>query len=146
MKTLHLTLFMIAALLTAGCARGPERASVTGEVRVGGELLESGSITFVPLGGNGPTAGAPIVKGRYEVGRERGVIVGKNRVEVRGDRKTGRRRPHPFNRDEQMDEVVEAVPREYNERSTLDRDVQRGDNEFNFDLPSTAPQGGAKVH
>lgn len=138
MKTVHLSLFMIAALLAAGCARGPERASVTGEVRVAGELLESGSITFIPPDGSGPTAGAAIVNGRYEVGRERGAIVGKNRVEVRGDRKTGRRKPHPFNRNEQMDEVVEAVPREFNERSTLERDVQRGDNEFNFDLPGTA--------
>ena len=138
MRPLSLPL-LVAVLLAAGSAKGPERATVSGEVRVGGQLLESGSINFVPVGGGGPTAGAAISNGRYEIARDRGVIVGKNRVEVRGNRKTGRRVRHPFNYDEQIDELVEAVPREFNEGSTLERDVLSSNNEFNFDLPSTAP-------
>lgn len=125
-------------LLMLGCARGPERASVRGQVLVGGQPLESGSINFTLAGGNGPTAGAAITNGAYEIALERGALVGKNRVEVRGNRKTGRRMRHPFNADEQIDELVEAVPREFNDQSKLEREINPGDNELDFDLPSTA--------
>jgi hypothetical protein len=130
-----------ALLLALGCARGPQRASVYGEVRVGGEPLETGSIKFIPVGGNGPTAGAAITNGHYEIAAERGVLVGKNRVEVQGNRKSGRKIRNPFNLDEQVDELVEAVPKEFNEQSKLEREVAPGDNAFDFDLPTTAKPG-----
>lgn len=131
-----LTCFLL--LLVLGCTRGPQRASVHGEVRVGGEPLETGSINFIPAGGNGPTAGAAVTNGYYEIAVDRGVLVGQNRVEVRGIRKTGRKVRNPFNLDEQVDELVEAVPKEFNELSTLERDVAPGNNSLDFDLPSTA--------
>jgi len=128
----------VALLLLAGCPdSGPPKASVSGTVRLDGQLIETGSINFFPVADNtGPSAGARIENGKYHIAKNKGVVVGKNRVELRGNRKTGRMVRDPLNDDLMVPEVVEAFPPQYNRRSTLIRDIEHGSNSINFDLKS----------
>jgi hypothetical protein len=102
---------------------------------VDGQPLAKGSINSFPTEGtSGPTAGGEIVDGRYHIGRAKGATVGKNRVEIRANRKTGRKAPNPTAPGELTDEIVELLPPECNERSTLIREVRAASNTIDFDL------------
>lgn len=129
--------FSAALLVTAGCSGdGLRRASVSGQVLVDKEPLAEGSITFFPAEGNsGPSEGAIIKDGHYAIPASRGVIVGKNKVEIRGFRKSGKKIPDVWEKGKMLDELINAVPATYNDQTTLVRDVQDGDNTINFDLP-----------
>jgi hypothetical protein len=129
---------LVVVVLLAGCARGgPERASVSGRVYVDGQPLETGSINFVRADGTGPTAGSAIEGGEFRVERSKGPLVGTNRVEIRGNRKSGRKVPNPMSPKDMMDELVEAIPAEFNSKSTLTWEIQSGHNTRDFEVPST---------
>ena len=124
-------------LLAWGCSNaGP---TVTGTVRVDGEPLEKGSITFVPVddkgqvaSGRGPDAGSPIKGGKYQVARD--LTPGKYRVEIQGTRKGTKKVPDPVIADRLVYEEVAVVPPEYNKNSNLIREVRAGPNPIDFDL------------
>lgn len=118
--------------ITFGCGGPDNRAEVRGTIRVNGQPLGSGSIAFSPTEGNdGPTAGARITNGQYHVPRAKGVAIGKNRVSIRSIKKTGRKIDRYGT---MVDEYVQAIPSQYNVRSTLVRDVQPRANVLDFDL------------
>ena len=66
--------FLVAALAICVCAfclsgcgsKKPKMVHVTGSVKVAGELVETGSITFKPADGQGMDTGAPIKDGAFE--------------------------------------------------------------------------------
>jgi hypothetical protein len=117
----------------AGCSNGPRRAAVSGSVLVDGKPLERGVINFLPAqGSQGPGAGTGITDGTFELDATHGAIVGPCRVEIRGFRKTGRKIA-PMGTP--MDEEIQVVPPEFNDQSTLIREVKDGDNTIDFDLP-----------
>lgn len=93
---------------------------------------------FEPTAGNsGSTSGASIQDGSYHVPAKKGPAVGANRIEIRASRKTGRKlsaRP-PLN--DKEDEIVEAIPACYNEKSTLVEEIKPGENVIDFDLDSS---------
>lgn len=122
-----------------GCS-GDDRAEVTGAVSLNGQAIEEGSISFIPIDGNlGPQVGAVIRDGRFHIPRDQGVKVGKNRVELRAFRMSGRKVQDPTAPTGTLtDERVPAFPPEYNERSTLVRDVTKGSNTIDFEI-NTAP-------
>src|SRR5262245_49224594 len=96
MKARAFALLIIGISVPLGCSSGDglERARVRGQVQVDGQPLEEGSINFFPAGAaEGPTAGGVISKGLYDIPKESGPVVGKNRVEIRGVKKTGRKVP-----------------------------------------------------
>src|SRR5438874_1875218 len=97
-----------------GCSGdGLNRAAVSGKVLVDNVPLDEGMINFFPVEGNtGPEAGIDIRNGTYHLPRKVGAIVGKNRVVIRGFRKTGRKIKDPFGLIQE--EKVDAVPPEYN--------------------------------
>jgi hypothetical protein len=68
----------LLAALAAGCGR--PSANLSGEVTYDGRPVESGTITFLPADGKGPTAGATVTDGRYAVRR---VVPGPKTVTVR---------------------------------------------------------------
>jgi hypothetical protein len=101
---------------------------VSGRVLVDGKPLERGVINFLPVNGTrGPGAGGAIENGEFFLDPHEGPIVGSNRVEIRGFRKTGKT----------MAEEVPAVSAEFNEKSTLVREIKDGNNELTFELPGT---------
>jgi hypothetical protein len=133
---------LFATLTAGGCSRpGPPRAAVAGKVLVDNQPLVEGSISFFPTEGTaGPSAGGIIHDGQYQIPRAQGVIVGRNLVEIRGFRQTGKTVRDIWKPGESINERVSALGPEYNDRSTLVRDIQAADNQLDFDLPGTKDQ------
>ena len=130
-------------LCTLGCAGSePQLAEVSGTVQLDGTPIEEGSIQFIPVeGAKGPGAGGVITHGKYHITRDKGVTVGKNRVELRAFRKTGRRVIDATGPPgTTTDERVQAFPAEYNDRSTVVEEIQPGSNTIHFNA-ETRPKG-----
>ncbi len=127
----------LAAALSGGCSRSTiQRAAVTGKVAVDHQPLAEGSIAFFPTDGTtGPSTGGIIRDGEYRIPTAAGVVVGRNRVEIRGFRQTGKTVRDLWKPGEKIQERVTALGPEYNDRSTLVRDIRAGDNRLDFDLP-----------
>jgi hypothetical protein len=137
MRTLRAVSLSIVCCLLAlgclGCSSGEDRVAVAGKVELDGRPLEAGSITFLPQPGtSSPSAGAQIAGGTYRIPAEGGPKPGVYRVQVSSTRKTGKRIPagSPAPDGTMVDEVVEAVPLQYNRESTLAATLTAGDNSF----------------
>ena len=125
-----------------GCGQsGPVRGDVQGKVTVDGESVENGAIVFTPLEG---IEGAPM---QYEIkggtyssaATGKGVPVGKNSVYISGTKPTGRQSLN-FVTGEMSDDFVEYIPAKYNERTTLEVEVEDGNNTFDFELEGKPTQ------
>lgn len=128
---------LFAAMLMCGCAE--RSVSIAGRVTLDGKPLESGSITFIPLDGtHSADAGAVISQGGYEVRSPLGIAPGAFRVEIRSQRKTGKRilAGSPLPPGTMVDEVVEIVPEKYNTASTLRVELKAANNDVNYELTS----------
>lgn len=132
-----LSLSIMAALLgilamTVGCG-DPNMGRVYGTVTLDGQPLDGAMVTFAPAEGGGrPAAGRTDNRGRYQLvfSRDaRGALVGPHRVSI----STYNELPGEDG-DDQV--IPERVPAQYNVQSELTRTVERGSNEFNFDLQS----------
>lgn len=130
---------MLATLLGSivGCQKGPRRAAVSGTVLVDKAPLDEGTISFVPTDGTeGPETGGAVKDGRYSLAVAQGAVVGKNKVVIRGFRKTGKKIPDIMDKTKLIDERVKALGAEYNDNTTLVREVKDGKNDLDFDLPA----------
>lgn len=126
---------LVGLSIPLGCSSGDGlgRAQVQGEVRVDGEPLDEGSINFFPAGdAEGPSAGGPIAQGKYNIAKVDGPVVGKNRVEIRGVKKTGRMVPNYMVPGTMQPELYEVLPPDVNTKSKLVRDVADGPNVIDF--------------
>jgi hypothetical protein len=141
MRALHLPGLAAALVLLVGCSAN-DKAEVSGTVRLDGELVEEGSINFIPVQGTtGPGAGAVIQNGKYHIPASRGVTVGKNRVELRAFKRTGKKVQDAAGRPGDLtEERVPAFPPEYNDNSTLVKEVRARTNTIDFDV-RTQPAG-----
>ena len=131
--------FVALSILASGCGKvDANRAAITGEVALDGQILQQGSIVFTPTDGTkGTTAGGTIANGRYQLTSNAGPSVGWNRVEIRALRKTGKQIPAPFPaRNKMTEEQVEAIPSQFNTESKLKVEVQRGENTADFKVTS----------
>jgi hypothetical protein len=132
----------LATVLTATCfcaalgCSGDHRSEVSGTVKVNGQPVAEGAINFIPVEGNkGAGTGATITDGKYHIPRSAGVAAGKNRVELRAFKNTGRKVQDPTGKPGTLtDERVMIFPPEYNDRSTLVREVQSGSDTIDFDI------------
>jgi hypothetical protein len=130
------------ALSVSGCGEAqPDRATVSGVVTYQGKAIEQGDIVFQPTDKAMSKfyAQGKIVNGKYEF-LERGPVVGVNRVEVHGYKRTGKKRLDLAGKNlsekvEVMEEVVPYIPPEFNEASTLTIEISPGANrDVNFSL------------
>jgi hypothetical protein len=132
------TLRSIAAgfLLLTGCSHGPSRAEVSGSVQLDGQFVEEGSIQFIPVEGTvGPSTGEAIRNGKYHISRDKGAVIGKNRVELRTFRITERKIQDPTGKPGVMSaERVQAFPAEYSDKSTVIKEIKAGSNVIDFDV------------
>jgi hypothetical protein len=136
-----LALCLAILVLAVGCGkRDGSRGAVHGEVTLDGQLLERGSILFVPIdGAKGTVTGGTIEKGRYQISQSDGAALGWNRVEIRAARRTGKMVPTPLARrdsHEMVEEYAAAIPPRFNSASTLKIEVKLGDNTADFDVAS----------
>lgn len=138
--TLLSALFVVMAGLGAGCLgpSGPVRVEVYGTITMDGEVIPEGTISFIPDAATvGPTAGANIAKGDFEI-KQNGPAIGKYRVEIKAVRKTGKKIPAgtPAPAGTMIDEIEQYIPEKYNTKSELEIEFQSGRNEASFDLTS----------
>lgn len=131
------------AFSVLGCGGGEsiERGSVQGKVTVNGEPLEKGQISFVPFDTSiGPSSGAEIVNGEYEISEEKGPAPGRYQVQIKAFRGTGKMvwdgMGEENNPDKNMvEDMTQYIPKEYNATSKLEAEIAGGeDNEKDFDL------------
>src|SRR5262249_22827085 len=110
---------LLLALLPTGCSRGPTRG-VTGEVSYKGEPIQSGSIEFIQIEGTGgPSVGALIKDGKYEVPAAKGPLAdGTYRVKLVSVKNTGKFPPGP-RYPKSAPIHVDIIPEEYNFKSKL---------------------------
>jgi hypothetical protein len=128
---------VLAALCLAatGCSEGSQRLPVSGQVRLDGEPLTSGTILMTPVK-TGPVAGCDIKDGLYEMPKERGPGPGEYRVEITAYRPTGQK-VYDSDFNVSTETLVPIIPARYNTQSELTAVVsEEGSNEFNFDLQS----------
>src|SRR5260370_25415000 len=133
----------MALYLVTGCSGSAP--AVAGVVRVGGEPLAEGAVSFIPEDGKGAVAGAPIKAGKYQI--EKDLMVGRYWVEIHGERKTGKRILNPIFPADYVDEVVAVVPPKYNTKGNLIREVTAGFNPIDFELDpiKKSKKGGGRT-
>lgn len=131
-------LVLIAAIssIVAGCGDA-RRQSVSGTVTFDGQPLKEGSIRFIPTeGAEGPSAGADIIDGKFEIPKDVGTFAGKFQVQVTAKRPSQRLARNPETG--RMERGFEQyIPAKYNRRTELVEEVKVGeDNVFAFELTS----------
>lgn len=129
---------LLLAVSLCGCGDGLTRATVAGKVTLSGVPLQAGIIRFVPVAPHkGPVASAAIVNGEYKIPKFEGPVAGYHRVEVEADLQLG------FSLDDEAAYAARGgaplppnpIPPAYNTQSLLTKEVTRGHNEYNLDIP-----------
>ncbi len=131
----------LSSALFAGCggSDGLPRESVSGVVMLDGQPLPSGSIQMLPVDSKVGVAGGAVIKdGKFEIGREQGLIPGQYRVVINsGQEATPPPSGEPPGPIAAADAAKEIIPAQYNAQTTLTADVKAGTpNTFPFDLKS----------
>ena len=131
-KRVRFALCLLITCLFAGCQ--DSRIGLNGNVKVDGTPLTKGYIIFLPESGtSGPTAGADIVDGAYEIEPAKGVFEGSFKVEIKGwrdsqtvveDSVTG----------ETFAEPEQFIPLKYNKESELNVKISKDKTVQDFDL------------
>lgn len=145
MNDLRLRLVWIAVLAGVGALPGCGRSyggrqEIKGTIKFQGELLDSGTIEFFPMSGDGATkSGAQILNGAYSIKPEFGLLPGKYRVSITaGDGRTRSDAPLDAPPGPTGGNIVsrERIPKDYNIESKQDVEVtEAGPNVFDFDIP-----------
>jgi hypothetical protein len=120
-------------VFAVGCS-GNQSSVVTGTVRVDGELVDRGSITFIPADGMGQTAGGEIKKGKYVATK---VSAGTMKVKVTADKVAGTKKLYDGPDSPVQNTYVNILENKYNSPETeLRFEVKPGRNEKDWDLSS----------
>jgi hypothetical protein len=123
----------------AGCG-GDGLRKIHGTVTYRGQPLTKGRIEFWPPDGNGPTAAAPIINGKYSLR----LMPGRKLVKIEGFKVIGKRPASLRHPDGVMiDDEVPIVPERYNAKSELFREIAAAEGSYDFHLddpPGASPQ------
>ena len=126
----------LSLVMLIGCSKPAEfqRAEVEGTVTLDGESLADGFVAIYPdVKVKGPRVQAKIVGGKFAFSKLDGPAVGANRVAISATKKTGKKISVEG---VETDEVVESIPWQYNEATTLTAVVKASPpkNELQFQL------------
>ena len=126
-------LFLGAICFVVGCGDSG-RLPIKGTVSIDGEPVKKGFIHFTPLPGTkGPTAGANIVDGSYEVDPSKGVFEGNFRVNIKDWRESKKKTEDPVT-GEISAGVKQFLPPKFNSKSELTVEIKRGGESYDFPL------------
>jgi len=126
---------LLVITLSAGCGSngGDGRVGIAGTVSVDGEPLDTGVITFIPVG-QGVAAGGKIVEGLYQIKPSEGLSPGEYKVEIDSRKPTGKKVPETIGAG-MIDEYASVLPAKYNRKTELKVHIQSGDdNKHDFKL------------
>lgn len=119
-----------AALMAAGCNKGPQLSSVKGRVTLDGKPLPNATVTFTPEAGGRASLGRTDENGNYQLlysATAGGALVGPMRVRISVIEEWTDAQERTFMK-------PDPVPAKYNEKSDLVVDVEQKANVFDFDL------------
>jgi hypothetical protein len=137
--TLFRSLALLApCLLLAGCSGDAQTGTVSGMVKVDGQPLAEGTISFNPVDGNSPTSGGNIINGSYSVSNVPAVA---QKVIISAPKVTGSRPAYPNDPNSpQIKTTAETLPKKYSDplQTELTLDVKAGNNAQDYSL-STMP-------
>ncbi|MBN2293115.1 MAG: hypothetical protein JXM70_11855 [Pirellulales bacterium] len=135
-NTFLLTLAICLTVTFYGCG-GDGREAIEGKVTFDGQPLADGQISFLPMPGTkGPTAGAAIKNGEFQIASEGGTFAGKFRVEITATRPSNRKVMDPES-GTMINVPQQFIPAIYNQQTQLTAEVISGEkNSFTFELKS----------
>jgi hypothetical protein len=132
-------MLILLCLAPAACGRqdytGARRFPLSGKVTYEGQPIDWGSISFLPSSGEQRVSGGLIAEGKYSVPEAQGANAGKHRVEIRWNKRTGRKIRDPDS-GEMYDERKEFLPPRFHGESELTAEVSAKHTTFDFDLKS----------
>jgi hypothetical protein len=120
----------IALFIALGCGPADGLVDIGGTVKLDGKPIDNGSISFEPVDGKSPTAGATIASGAYKVR----VSSGKMKVKISAAKVVGKRKAYDTPDSPQVDVTEDAVPPKYNIATELTSDISKPTNNLDFDL------------
>lgn len=127
---LCLPLLFTLTLITA-CRGSKETGTVSGTVTVDGQIVEKGSIVFLPVDGSGPSSGASIEDGKYSAE----VWPAKSKVSIYVPKAVGSEKMSADMPDSEARVVMaESLPPKFNSKTELEMDVQLGQNDKDWEL------------
>ena len=115
-----------------GCGPESKVALITGSVSIDGKPAPNGSISFIPVNGQGPTAGTELKEGKFTSQ----AAIGECKVEVRVSKVVGKKKLYDTPDSPVQDLMEEVLPSKYNEASELRIEIKKGKNEKDWDLKS----------
>ena len=113
-----------------GCGPESNVGTISGTVTIDGKQSATGSISFIPANGQGPTAGSEIKDGKFTSQ----AALGECKVEVRVSKVVGKTKLYPEPDSPTMDISEEVLPAKYNEATELRVEIKKGINTKDFDL------------
>lgn len=127
--------FIAFAIVLTGCG-GSDRIPLQGEVSFDGTPVEQGYVQFTPIAGTtGPTSGADIKDGAYQVDSVRGLMKGNYRVEIQAWKRSGKVSIDPVTGEKfEGGNLVQLLPEKYNKQSELTLEIEPGKRTFDFHL------------
>ncbi len=123
----------VALAAVAGCTA--KKPVLSGVVTLDGQPLDNGSVTFVPVAGDGQTAGATLgPDGRYRVE----LSPTKMKVVIRSPKVVGKRKMYETPDSPMVEIYDEVLPPRYSDqnKTELTVTVEPGENEKDFALTS----------
>ncbi|MDR1494120.1 MAG: hypothetical protein LBT05_15575 [Planctomycetaceae bacterium] len=128
---------VLILLFLAGCTNSnPQgRLPISGEITLNGQPLESGSISFDPIGSQTERlqSGGQIVNGKYEIAAPQGLVPGEYQARITSmiiDPKS----PPPKDTVEPP-KMISVVPPEFGSKTTQKIIVEKGkENRFDFKM------------
>ncbi len=120
----------VTLLCITGCGPESNTAYISGTVSIDGKPTDKGSISFIPVNGQGPTAGAEIKDGKFNSQ----AALGECKVEVRVPKVVGKKKLYDTPDSPIQDVMEEVLPSKFNEASELRIDIKKGTNTKDWDL------------
>jgi hypothetical protein len=114
----------------SGCGAESNVAFITGTISIDGNPTDKGSISFIPVNGQGPTAGTEFKEGKYASQ----AALGECKVEVRVSKIVGKKKLYDTPDSPVQDLMEEVLPAKFNEATELRIEIKKGTNTKNWDL------------
>jgi hypothetical protein len=121
---------LLPVLFALGCAEETNEGTITGTILVDGEPAETGSIAYIPVDGNTGTGGGVVENGKYTARAP----AGKMKVQIQVNKVVGQRQAYDAPGSRVTPVMEQILPPKYNTQTTLEIDVQPGENVKNYEL------------
>ncbi len=117
------SIVLLICLFCAGCGSSERKYTIEGSVSYAGEMVQEGTISFVPADSKKFPEGATIVNGKYSCQARPGI----NTVQITGSK------PNPKEAFNGIVPWTDFIPEKYGAKSELTVEV-KGNQTENFDL------------